>query len=44
MNNCKKIKKLHSALTEDQTLRCIYFVIYSYIAIVAIMLNRYIFK
>ena len=30
---CKKIKKLHSVLTEDQALGCIYFVI---IAIVAI--------
>ena len=30
---CKKIKKLHSELTEDQAFRCIYFVI---IAIVAI--------
>ena len=38
---CKKIKKLHSVLTEDQALRCIYFVI---IAIVAIMLNRHISK
>lgn len=33
MNNCKKLKKLHSVLTEDEALRCIYFVI---IAIVAI--------
>jgi len=33
MNNCKKLKKLHSVLTEDQALRCIYFLI---IAIVAI--------
>ena len=33
MNNCKKKKKLHSVTTEDQALRCIYFVI---IAIVAI--------
>ena len=33
MNNCKKIKKLHSVLAEDQALRCIYFLI---IAIVAI--------
>ena len=33
MNNCKKIKKLHSVLTGDQALRCIYFLI---IAIVAI--------
>jgi len=44
MNNCKKIKKLHSVLTEGQALRCIYFVIYSYIATIAIMLNRYISK
>ncbi len=42
MNNCKKKKKLHSVLTEDQTLRCVNYAIYSYIAIVAIMLNRYI--
>lgn len=33
MNNCKKLKKLHSVLTEDEALRCIYFLI---IAIVAI--------
>jgi|MDSZ01.1.fsa_nt_gb hypothetical protein len=33
MNNCKKLKKLHLVLTEDQSLRCIYFLI---IAIVAI--------
>jgi hypothetical protein len=33
MNNCKKIKKLHSVLTEDEALKCIYFLI---IAIVAI--------
>ena len=33
MHICKKIKKLHSELTGDQALKCIYFVI---IAIVAI--------
>jgi hypothetical protein len=33
MHICKKIKKLHSVLTEDQALRCIYFVILAIVAI-----------
>ena len=44
MNNCKKLKKLHSVLTEDEALRCIHFLIIAIVAIVAIMLNRYILK